>query len=156
MESYVRKPNCNCKECGKEIYRRPFQIKKGDVFCSTKCSNARNTKSHPCPVCGIEVKGRQNSVHCSRACSNKSRTGIQYNVGRPKDKTTKNRRLKNELLKTREPKCERCPFDFVEILHVHHIVERKNGGTDDINNLELLCPNCHYTHHYLTNTSMRD
>src|SRR5689334_1348218 len=28
-------------------------------------------------------------------------------------------------------------------LHVHHVIERKNGGTDDPDNLVTLCAACH-------------
>ena len=156
MDNYKRKPNCSCKECGREIYRRPFQLEKGHVFCSTKCANIRNKKVHPCPVCGNEVYGRKNSLTCSRRCSNIHRTGTRYKVGRPRDKVAVLRTIRSELIAERGGKCNRCPFSMVEILQIHHIIERSNGGTDDPSNLEVLCPNCHTMHHYLTKTSMRD
>ncbi len=156
MDKYTRKPNCTCKECNKEIYRRPAQIAKGDVFCSIKCASIRQFKPKICPICNNEFSSRRNAKTCSRICSNKSRTGISYKVGQPNNKATKSQRLKVKLLKLYPPKCNRCPFDLVAVLQVHHILERCNGGTDELNNLELLCPNCHTTHHYLTKTSMRD
>lgn len=149
-----RKPNCSCKECNVAIYRRPHQIKKGDVFCSTKCANIRNRKAHNCPVCGIEILTRRNALTCSRRCSNIHRTGTQYNIGRPKDKATTLRSFRNQLILDRGSCCNRCGFDEVGILQVHHIIERCNGGTDDPSNLEVLCPNCHTLHHYKTNTKL--
>jgi len=31
--------------------------------------------------------------------------------------------------------------------HIHHVVKRSKGGSDNLNNLELLHPNCHNQHH---------
>jgi hypothetical protein len=149
----ARTPNCKCQECGKEIYRRPFQLKKGMVFCSATCNNVRN-KLHDikCVVCGIIISRRKNAKTCSRTCSNINRVGTSYGQGRPNDNACKNKRLRERLFQSRPKQCNRCPFDKWEILHVHHIIERANGGTDDLSNLELLCPNCHYWHHYTENT----
>jgi len=45
-------------------------------------------------------------------------------------------------------KCQVCGYnEFIDILEVHHIIERCNGGTDDNGNLILLCPNCHRKAH---------
>ena len=40
----MRKPNCKCLECEKEIYRRPAQLVSGNIFCSSSCSNKRFKK----------------------------------------------------------------------------------------------------------------
>ena len=42
-------------------------------------------------------------------------------------------------------KCCLCDFDVVTA--VHHIVARKDGGTNDLDNLITLCPNHHYMAH---------
>ncbi len=151
--NYVRKPNCKCKECGKEIYRRPFQLAKGGPYCSTKCSNIRNKKEDPkCVICEVLILRREHAITCSRKCSNKYRKGIVYKIGRPQDKSLKIRRAKEMLVLERGAKCNRCTFNVVEVLHVHHIVEKCNGGTDYDSNLQLLCPNCHALHHFLNKT----
>lgn len=38
-------------------------------------------------------------------------------------------------------KCELCGYHH--LVDVHHIIEKKNGGSNDIENLLVLCPNCH-------------
>lgn len=43
-------------------------------------------------------------------------------------------------------KCEKCGTDS-QRLHVHHIEPRSEGGTDDITNLEVRCPDCHADAH---------
>lgn len=144
----MRKPNCKCLECEKEIYRRPAQLVSGNIFCSSSCSNKRFKKPDIiCPVCEKIIDRARHVKICSRECSNVHRSGIKYKQGRPNDKSFKFRKLKSKLLETQN-KCNRCTFDFIEILEVHHKIERCNGGTDNIDNLELLCPNCHSIHHY--------
>jgi 5-methylcytosine-specific restriction endonuclease McrA len=41
--------------------------------------------------------------------------------------------------------CRECGSK--EDLHVHHIMEKSKGGTNDINNLITLCNNCHKEKH---------
>jgi 5-methylcytosine-specific restriction endonuclease McrA len=142
------KPNTKCNNCELLIYRKPNLIKKGPVFCSIKCSSYRFKKIKYCVVCNTEITGRRNSITCSRKCSNINRYGIRYFKESPKDQSKKNQRLKNQLLKIKPPKCNRCEFNIIEIIQVHHIIEKSKGGSDDLSNLELLCPNCHALHHY--------
>jgi RNA-directed DNA polymerase len=40
------------------------------------------------------------------------------------------------------PVCDR-PLTLEEGWHVHHLLWRSRGGTDEIDNLFLLHPNCH-------------
>ena len=89
----------------------------------------------------------KNAITCSRACSNTYRTGIMYKIGRPRDKAVKERSMKIRLLELRGPRCERCGYAQVEMLHVHH--RDRDRSNNDASNLELICPNCHYEEHYL-------
>lgn len=148
MEKYTRKPNCNCKICNKEIYRRPFQLAKGDVYCSQDCYGKSCTILVACVVCGNEYQKGLNKKTCSRICSNKLRIGSKY-IGRPlKDKAQTNRALKERLILLRGTNCERCGYSNTKILNVHHKIRRADGGSNDIENLELICPNCHAEEHY--------
>lgn len=150
MEAYTRKPNSYCKVCNKEIYRRPSQIEKGNIYCSQKCYGESCTILVSCVICGTEYNKGLHKKTCSRACSNKLRIGNRYNqIGRPsKDKVKTSRQLKNRLIELRGSKCERCLYDKVHILNVHHKIRRADGGSDDLDNLELICPNCHAEEHY--------
>jgi 5-methylcytosine-specific restriction endonuclease McrA len=49
-----------------------------------------------------------------------------------------------KILKRMKLSCSNCNW-FVDgaICDLHHIVERKNNGTDEHNNLCYICPNCH-------------
>lgn len=146
MPAKNRHPNCACKVCGTLIYRRPSEIASRDVFCSLICSNRRELKLRICPVCGLEFKGQK--IKCSRACANKNRTGIKYDGTRPRSKDVKIRQQKIRLIEQFGATCMDCDYSNANILHVHHQIQRKDGGTDAIENLRLLCPNCHYTRHY--------
>lgn len=148
-ESYKRNPNTACKVCGKQIYRRPCEIKENDrrVFCSSLCYGVANRIEKPCKVCGKPIQSRFNKKTCSRACSNINRAGIKYGQHRPFDKVFSERIIKIRLLKMRGTKCERCGYAKTEILQVHH--KDRNHKNNNIENLELICPNCHYEDHYL-------
>ena len=140
-----RNPNCSCHTCEKPIYRRPSQIV-GNVFCSSECCGKfQRLNEKLCPICGNSFTGHKKT--CSRSCSNKSRTGIKYDGTNSNNKSTKSKRLRFEIASKRSGKCEECGNENYNILQIHHIIERCNGGSDEESNLQLLCPNCHYTKH---------
>lgn len=152
-EQYKRKPNSKCAICQKEIYRRPFELEKnkGIVYCSARCFGFSCRKETTCSVCNKSILARENKRTCSRACSNKSRTGTTYKniLGPRKDKVKNARLLKNHIMNKRGTVCERCDFNIFQILQVHH--KDRNTEHNSLNNLELLCPNCHAKEHYLKN-----
>lgn len=153
-ERYTRTPNTVCLACSKPIYRRPGVIKKGRVFCSQQCYGIKNRKETPCIVCHKPILASANKKTCSRSCANTHRAGIKYKIGRPKDKIKDERALKLRLVSLRGRVCERCGYNKVEILNVHH--RDKNHSNNEFSNLELLCPNCHDEEHYLEKSWIRD
>lgn len=149
-ERYIRTPNVKCKICGKGVYRRPIelQISKGNAFCNQRCYGLSTRKENPCAVCKKPILASKHAQTCSRACANTYRAGIKYKLGRPlKDKVQNQRALKIRLIKERGVRCERCGYAKLEILHVHH--KDRNRKNNELENLELICPNCHYEEHYL-------
>lgn len=148
-EKYTRRPNTNCSVCDKKIYKRPSEISanKGRVFCSMACYGKSCRKEIPCIVCGKPILAGLHKKTCSRACSNKNRTGIKYNNNRPNDKVKSYQLLKGLLLSKRNNKCERCGYSKSEILQIHH--KDRNRQNNSLKNLELICPNCHCEEHYL-------
>ncbi|TOH95879.1 hypothetical protein CGI69_24690 [Vibrio parahaemolyticus] len=52
--------------------------------------------------------------------------------------------------------CEQCKHDAPFIssstglpyLEVHHVIPLKDGGSDTVENVKALCPNCHREAHY--------
>ncbi|MCC6934479.1 MAG: HNH endonuclease [Candidatus Yanofskybacteria bacterium] len=61
--------------------------------------------------------------------------------------------LKMRLLRERGRTCERCGYDKPEILQVHH--KDRDRSNNDLANLALICPNCHYEEHYLERSWLR-
>jgi hypothetical protein len=154
-EQHKRHPNIKCIICGKEIYKRPFEIraKKGRVFCSPVCYGISCRKEKPCAICKKPILSGLHKKTCSRACANIQRTGIKYHLGSPRDKVKYQKGLKIRLLKERGKKCERCDYNKYEILQVHH--KDKNRKHNELSNLELICPNCHYEEHLLEKSWLR-
>jgi hypothetical protein len=145
-----RRPNTTCLICKVLIYRRTYDLKRNKdnhAFCSMICYGQFYKKERPCIICRTLIPGKFNKKTCSRSCSNKNRVGIKYKTGRLKDKVVDLRALKLRLLNIRGNKCERCEYNKTEILHVHH--KDKDRKNNDLGNLELICPNCHYEEHYL-------
>ena len=149
MEKYKRNPNIKCLVCEKAIYRRPVLLKasQGRAFCSQKCYGISNRIETPCVICKTPIPASAHKITCSRSCANIYRTGIRYKLGRPRDKVVAQRAMKIRLLEARGLKCERCGYNKPEILQIHH--KDRNTSNNDLSNLELICPNCHYEEHYL-------
>lgn len=154
-ENYKRHPNTKCVVCGKLIYKRPVEIKRnsGRVFCSTTCYGISCRKEKPCVICGKPILASANKKTCSRACANKHRVGIRYKTNSPRSKVKSYQSLKRRLLKERGEICERCSYNKYEILQVHH--KDKNRSNNNLDNLELICPNCHFEEHYLEKSWLR-
>lgn len=155
-EQYKRNPNTACTVCKKPIYRRPAEIERnaGRVFCTIACYGISLRKEIPCTVCKKLILTGLNKKTCSRSCANIHRAGIKYKLNRPRDKVFTERALKIRLLKQRGVVCERCGYNKKEILHVHH--KDRNRSNNDMENLELICPNCHYEEHYLGKNWLKD
>lgn len=60
------------------------------------------------------------------------------------------RLIREKVLIRDNYKCNTCKKYFYKNkskLHVHHIIERSQWGEDNMDNLTLLCINCHSKHH---------
>ncbi len=152
-ETYKRNPNTKCIVCGREIYRRPFQLKINNerVFCSAMCYGIACKKEHPCAICGQPIRAGLNKKTCSRGCSNEQRAGIKYKIGSPRDKVKSQQALKVRLTVERGKNCERCEYNKYEILQVHH--KNRDRENNNLDNLELICPNCHCEEHFMEKSS---
>ena len=154
-ECCKRRPNTKCARCGKPVYRRPsvLEVSRGRAFCSQRCYGIACRKEKPCIVCGAPILAGANKKTCSRSCANKRRAGIRYKIGSPRDKVRDQRAVKQRLLALRGAKCERCNYARYEILQVHH--NDRDRDNNALENLTLLCPNCHAEEHYLEQSWLR-
>jgi HNH endonuclease len=156
-EDYKRHPNTNCSICQKPVYKRPWQLKfnKNKAYCSPACYGLSCRKEKPCIICGKLILAGENKKTCSRICANKHRAGIKYKLNEPrKDKVKFYRSLKIRLMNTRGKVCEKCGYDKSEILQIHH--KDSNRLNNEISNLELICPNCHFEKHYLEKSWLKN
>jgi hypothetical protein len=119
-----------------------------------RCYGIFCRKENPCLICNKPILSGLNKKTCSRACANIHRTGIQYKINRPKDKVKSQKALKLRLLGERGSKCERCDYKKYEILQIHH--KDRNRNNNDLNNLALICPNCHYEEHFLEKSWLKN
>jgi hypothetical protein len=154
-EQHKRNPNIKCNICNKGIYRRPIELErsKGKAYCGQVCYGISCRREKSCVICNKLILSSLHRITCSRKCSNTHRSGIKYKLGRPKDKVEDVRSIKIRLLQDRGQKCERCNYDKLEILQVHH--KDRNNINNDFKNLEIICPNCHFEDHYLENSWLK-
>lgn len=113
--------NLQCANCGKEINKTPSQIKRsktGNMYCSKTCAVSKNNKL---------FKKWENHP--------------QYKKG-----TNCYRNIKLESLSKEKQLCEKCGISDKRVLQVHH--KDKNRQNNKLENLELLCANCHLIAHY--------
>lgn len=151
----------NCLFCQKPFQAPVKHINAGGgKYCSRKCSGSA----------GNPVKIRIPNVVCAYCKKdfwippshmNKSKSGLYFCCREHKDVASRIGGIeaiqpdhygKSELYDYREmafrhyPKiCNRCSFDKFVIVH-HKDRDRTNNAID---NLEVLCPNCHAIEHYL-------
>lgn len=107
----------NCEICSKET--------ENSRFCSHRCSviwNNRNSMTE--------------AVQRSRGKKNSQGTKIPANL---LDMST---RTVSKLIKRMKIGCSVCGWNEAQC-DVHHILPKKNGGTNDNSNLTILCPNHH-------------
>jgi HNH endonuclease len=116
-----------------------------------------NIKSlHPkelktCPVCGkrweipSNNKRKKEQTTCSIGCSNTYfRSGENANNFSDLETNLKST-YRKRALKEYGAKCADCGLENIKVLEVHHIDE--NRDNNHINNLVVLCRNCHQLRH---------
>lgn len=144
----------NCK-IEIEVDTRKFNLykKHGWNFYCENCKHRRlNTVIKDiCPVCGKEFirhtyakKSKSGLYFCSQSCA-ASYNNSHYRRGENNpnwiDGSCKGSSYIKAAFRTYKAKCTMCGLNEECCLQVHHIDEdRKN---DDVNNLIILCANCH-------------
>ena len=144
-----------CLHCGKEYKKQKAHAEgaQQELYCSSVCYNEHNKKVKlNCSHCGIQftrlksqIKKRIKNNHinfCSRDCKDKAvhyMTDIRpAHYGTSEDYRIKAFRVLPNI-------CNRCGFDNLLALEVHHV--DTNRYNNDIDNLEILCANCHVIEH---------
>jgi len=151
-----------CENCTKK-----YSILYGSGrFCSQLCARSFSTKEKRVEInnkVSIRLNGmtKELTLYSCEKCSNnfeskKIRTGRKVHCNECKRKAPHSKNPTNimelslrtisKILKRANIKCGMCSWDKTS-LDIHHVVERRNGGTDEDNNLAPLCPNCHRMAH---------
>lgn len=132
-----------CSYCGKEFVVKRPSLAKARKFCSPECMYAAQKKriTKVCEVCErtFEVPlSRANARFCSKRCASLGPNNPAFRGG--KFKTTMHfRRFVRSLLPS---KCSICGWGEAAC-DVCHIVSKREGGTDSLDNIVILCPNHH-------------
>lgn len=144
-----------CTDCGVtfEVDARKYNSykKRGYNFYCSKCRKRSNRKTTLiCPVCGKEfirpnwaIK-EGNNYFCSKSCA-ATYNNTHHRCGEKNPNWIDGRYSKSTYAKkayrTYKLKCAICGLEEECCLQVHHVDE--NRENDDINNLIILCANCH-------------
>lgn len=145
----------NCSKCGKEfeipLKRYNYKLKINEnFFCSVECSRKRKCVEASCATCGKKIlttekiisKSKSGRVYCSKHCAtimnNHDKVGIKHPNFRTGMSTYRKLAFSNY---THE--CAVCKWhEDEDVLQVHHIDNNRNNN--DISNLIILCPTCHF------------
>lgn len=144
-----------CQVCSLTFYAPKHTTRK---FCSKQCSIAarfpfKANFEFVCDGCGKAVSRKKLSESktglrfCTRLCKdNSQRLENLGNILRPECDGTSGYR--DVAFRNYPHKCNRCGYnEYIGILRVHH--RDRNRSNSSLENLEILCPNCHEIDHYL-------
>lgn len=153
-----------CENCGNKFFFKISTNKRGadnskrGRFCCKECYDVwqrRNRETFQCKYCGKDISikpsrhGLRYNKFCDKSCYSKYRQRDQYGKFIDGEITgNKHRSLAFDYYQINE--CSICGYDKVpEILQVHHKDQNKLNNVPE--NLEILCPNCHYEKHFEVN-----
>lgn len=131
-----------CLVCEEELVRRD-QKKFCGHSCSAKYTNRARAKKNPCRNCGTQIApGRLERKYCSEKCCAEYRFNESVNSKNPSSRT-----MKTFLIKEHGTSCMECGWNKINPtsnkvpIELEHI--DGNSKNNKIDNLKLLCPNCH-------------
>lgn len=179
---------CICVKCGKEYTvictETQFKNNKFRKTCSSSCANShemtdeRRQKISKGVLRYNKEKDKKEYVYICECCGKEFITDKRFKVNRkihcpeciqnrkhfnddPKSILDLSKRTISKILHRANKGCAICGWNE-STCDIHHIIERKNGGKDNIDNLIIVCPNCHriihnnkkYSIEYLQNLSI--
>lgn len=143
----MRRPNCKCKICEKEIYRRPFEIESygKNIYCSKNCMFIDRREYNTCNYCGNSfLKRKSKQIYCSKSCSGKvtrNRTGTKKGFHVRKNSTKERLQLLKDTFDFSSCMVRGCNYN--KTYDIHRLIYGKNGGKYIIGNMFAICPNHH-------------
>lgn len=146
-----------CSNCRIEFLKANKNIKDRN-YCSMKCVHESQitTITDVCSFCGSKFKRNPNRISkstlyfCSRKCKDTAQrvdSGVDFNNLRPRHYGNGYSNYQERAYKEYGEVCNRCGYcENKSALQVHHI--DKNRENNSIDNLEVLCANCHAIEHW--------
>lgn len=174
----------NCERCNAVIDETKLSKWATGRFCSRKCANSRSwtdeNKSKVSLSCRNsqrlkeaqklrrKIKQEHICIKCSSKFTDSLRKGRKILCKGCRRKTSQSfdgtldsfyklsSRTRSKILRRMNIGCSHCGWK-VGAIDLHHIIERKNGGSNDMDNLSPVCPNCHRLIHEgkLTRTDIK-
>jgi len=141
-----------CAHCGKFLAAEKQQNK----FCNQSCAAKHNNRLYPkrgdgkernCLQCGTRLSGRLKQKYCSHKCQWIFSTLKAIIDSENGDRVTRAVAYRKYLISIHGAKCMKCgwseknPITNTVPIEMNHI--DGNSTNTKLNNLELLCPNCH-------------
>lgn len=146
-----------CKNCNKEFETIISDPKR---FCGSSCAATFNNKSgkigrqlykkkkenHSCLNCNSKL-GIDNKKYCNRECQNEFNKKEKFKLIENGDTSLYYRWYKKYLINKHGAKCMKCGWcernEFSGNIPIE--LEHRDGNSENnsLDNLELLCPNCH-------------
>jgi 5-methylcytosine-specific restriction endonuclease McrA len=127
----------NCLLCGKESKQRGG----GQKFCDYHCRDEYYLKKRKiisikkiCIICNKKfTTNNKLRIYCSDECVYKYRNSLE--ITKPL--------IREYFLERANFKCEKCGAENNHNLEIHHTLPIYKGGNNNIDNLIVLCRNCH-------------
>lgn len=157
MPNTIQKVCLNCKNKFSVLTKH---VKSGGgKFCSQKCASRYNANKHIqhnviCAYCNksfhrkpSKLKSKSGLYFC---CKNHKHKAQKISAGFTELHPPHYGKIENDYRKLAfdnySHKCNRCPYDKrKDVLVVHHIDHNRQNNA--LENLEILCRNCHHEHH---------
>ncbi len=157
-----------CKHCCSKFRALQKEVKRGNSkFCSRSCfgayRKANKTPKNPNVICAYcnqpfykNESKKKNSKHGIYFCSRKHKDkgqGLEFGISKIHPPHYGDghgiRNYRSKALKNYPNECNRCGYSAApSILVVHH--KDRNRFNNNLDNLEILCPNCHALKHKLS------
>lgn len=130
-----------CQFCGKSFEAEVKEVNRGNAkYCSQSCASKvpKALKyTQVCKHCGKEFNtASKNAKYCSDSCKQKNYRAKQRSLAENGSS------IKTYYKWFKDIPCEICKWD-ITTRDIHHIKAVSEGGTNEIENLISVCPNCH-------------
>jgi HNH endonuclease len=130
-----------CIDCGETIYVLLNRHNK-----EVRCNNCfEKSCSHICDKCGQPFRKniKKSKINRPKHCNDCKRKVIHhYDKDELVSILNVAKKTITKILKRAKQPCAICNWNET-VCDIHHIISKKYGGSDNLENLIVVCPNCH-------------